>query len=57
MGIEKLTLSPGQTSPSYFLEDCGTDHEGTGVYEFSGGIGNDEVGFWEFEPLKVKVGS
>ncbi len=55
-GIEKLTLSPGQTSPSYFLNACRTDYEGAGVYEFSGGIGNDEVGWWEFEPLKVKVG-
>jgi hypothetical protein len=55
-GIEKLTLSPGQTSPSYFLNACRTDYEGAGVYEFSGGIGNDEVG-WKFEPLKVTVGS
>ena len=55
-GIEKLTLSPGQTSPSYFLEACGTDHEGAGVYKFSGGIVNDEV-HWKFEPIKVKVGS
>ena len=56
-GIETLTLSPGQTSPSYFLHGCRTDREGAGLYEFSGGISNDEVGLLEFEPLKVKVGS
>jgi len=54
-GIDELKLLPGQTSKNLFLDACRTDNEGAGIYEFSGGMGNEEQWHWIFESLRVKV--
>jgi hypothetical protein len=54
-GIDELKLLPGQTSESYYLEACGTKHEGAGAYEISGGMGDDGRWRWRFGTLIVHV--